>query len=295
LDAIRVLRAEELTDWSADGSRMTIKVNIEEYADEEAKIVQYEYRYRIENGIVHLKKLKAGEVQFNDVLLCQGRPLDRIPVFPLNGSLSVQPSVLQPLLDREIGLYNKLSRRNHLLYGAATYTPVISADMSDANFEKIVNAGIGSWILLEKGGTASILAAPTEALDRMEKAIAATIEDMARMGIRILSPEGGSSSGVALEIRNSAQTAQLGLLNTKISDAFCDALRLHQEWRTENSSTADVEFKMSADFNPVPLGADWMRIVTDWYTGGLIPRELWLSIAKSNDVIPTDYADVAAA
>lgn len=292
LDAIRVLRAEELKVWAADGSRVTISLVVEEWVNEEPTHVQYEYQYKLVDGVVKLKKIRDSVPVFDDVLQCQGRTLDAIPVYPLNGSLAVQPTVLQPLLDREVGLYNKLSRRNHLLYGAASYTPVISSDMSDQQFDQIVERGIGSWIRLEKEGKANILAAPTEALDRMEKAIEATISDMARMGIRILAPEGSSGdSGVALEIRNSAQTAQLGLLNTKMSEAFQRALQLHNEWRTENPSTEVVEFKMSADFNPVPLGADWMRVVTDWYTGGLIPRDLWLSIGRANDVIPADYDD----
>ena len=43
----------------------------------------------------------------------------------------------------------------------------------------------------------------------------------------------------------------------------------------------------------MPLGSDWMRLVTDWYQGGLIPRKLWLEIAKANDVVPADYDDEA--
>ena len=282
IGGIRVLKAEELVEWSTGFAKVSV---VGEAA------IQSNYEYRIVDGKVHCKRWDNGEVKFDDFLLVKGVALSEIPIFPLNGSINVTKSILQPLIEREISLYNKLSRRNHLLYGAATYTPVISSDISDQQFKEIVDRGIGSWIRLNKGESAAILAAPTEALDRMEKAIASSIEDMARMGIRILSPEGGNSSGVALEIRNSAQTAQLGLLNVRASAAFSKALSLYNKWTL--GAEDDVEFSLSADFNPVPLGSDWMRLVTDWYQGGLIPRALWLEIAKANDVVPSDYDDDA--
>lgn len=278
---IRVLRAEELVEWSNGFAKINVTY-------ESIKSV---YEYTITDAGVHCQRWDNGDVKFNDILIVNGEALREIPIFPINGSMNVTKSILQPLIEREIGLYNKLSRRNHLLYGSATYTPVLCSDISDHQFEAIVKRGIGSWIRLNRGESATILAAPTEALDRMEKAIASSIEDMARMGIRILSPEGGNSSGVALEIRNSAQTAQLGLLNVRASSAFSKALTLYNKWSL--GSEDDVTFSLSADFNPVPLGSDWMRLVTDWYQGGLIPRDLWLEIAKANDVIPADYDDEA--
>ena len=54
---------------------------------------------------------------------------------------------------------------------------------------------------------------------------------------------------------------------------------------------ADIEFSLSADFNPTPLGADWLRLATEWYQQGLIPRSIWLQILKQNDIVPPDYND----
>lgn len=223
--------------------------------------------------------------------MINGERFSFIPAYPLNGSIDIVEPILQPLVDREVALYNKISRRNHLLYGAATYTPVVASDMSDDRFEKIVSSGLGSWLHVDKGDTVTALRTPTDALADMEKAISASIEEMARMGIRMLSPEGSSGeSGVSLEIRNAAQTAQLGLLNGKVSNAMEQVIALMLEWRY-GEQDVDVEFTLSADFNPVPVGADWMRLVTEWYQSGIIPRSVFLSIAKQNDVIPTDYND----
>lgn len=220
-----------------------------------------------------------------------GERLTFIPAWPLNGNIGITESIITPLADKEIGLYNKISRRNHLLYGAATYTPVISSDMSDDDFQKIVNSGLGTWLHLQQGDTADVLKTPTEALSDMDRAIVNTIEEMAKLGIRMLSPE-SAQSGVALELRNAAQTAQLGTLNNKVSTIMRDVIAFMINWRYGlDYKTSDIKFSMSADFNPAPLGADWLRLVTEWYEKGLVPRTVWLQILKQNDIVPPDYDD----
>ena len=134
--------------------------------------------------------------------MMNGERMTTIPAFPLNGSVEAIEPMLQPLIDREVGLYNKVSRRNHLLYGAATYTPVVASDMTDEAFETLVSSGLGSWLRVGEGESITALETPTGALNDMETAIMNTISEMARMGIRLLDPEGNNNtSGVALEIR----------------------------------------------------------------------------------------------
>ena len=220
-----------------------------------------------------------------------GERLDFIPAWPLNGSIEIQQPILTPIIDKEVALYNKISRRNHLLYGAATYTPVICSDMTDEDFESIVNSGLGTWIRLRQGDTASALETPTAALADMDRAIANSIEEMAKLGIRMLTPE-TDQSGIALEIRNAAQTAQLGSLNNKVSNTLKQIISFMINWRYGiEVPSAEIDFSLSADFNPVPLGADWLRLATEWYQQGLIPRSIWLEMLKHNDVIAPDYDD----
>ena len=220
-----------------------------------------------------------------------GERLKMIPAWPLNGSVDAIEPMLSPIIDKEIALYNKMSRRNHLLYGAATYTPWVASDMPDEDFESIVDSGLGSWIRLRQGDTAGILDTPTEALQDMDRAIAAAIEEMAKMGIRMLTPE-TAQSGVALEIRNAAQTAQLGTLNNKISNIMRQIICFMINWKYDlQYRPSDIDFSLSADFNPIPLGADWLRLATEWYQQGLIPRSVWLEMLKQNDLISPDYDD----
>ena len=225
-------------------------------------------------------------------IMYNGERLSWLPIWPVNGSHSAAEPPLISLIDKEIALYNKISRRNHLLYGAATYTPIIMSDtIGDEGFQDIVEGGLGSWIHLGSDDKASVLDTPTDALTDMDRAISNSIEEMAKLGVRMLSPE-TAQSGVALEIRNAAQTAQMGTLNSKISNVFAQIIVFMLNWRYDTEYTvADVEFSLSSDFNPVPIGADWLRLATEWYETGIIPRSVWLSLLKHNDLLAPDYED----
>jgi hypothetical protein len=225
--------------------------------------------------------------------MMNGENLRQIPGNFLNGSIEPRNPLLMPLVDREVALYNKMSRRNHLLYTAATFTPVFMTSVGDDAFDEIVSGGLGSYIRLNPEDKVDALKTPTDALGSLDKAIDHTVSELARMGIRMLTPE-GAESGIALEIRNSAQTAQLATLNVKISQTMRGLIALMLQWRYGlDLKVEDIDFTLSADFNPSPLGETWMRLVTEWYDTGKIPRSLFIEIAKQNDIIPADYDDEA--
>jgi hypothetical protein len=178
-----------------------------------------------------------------------------------------------------------------LLYGAATYTPIVQSDMTDEEFEDIVNAGLGAWLRVRKDESISVLETPTAALSDMDRAIDSTVNEMAKMGIRMLSPE-QAASGVALEIRNASQTAQLGTLNAKVSGTMREVISFMLNWKYNTDYNAqDIEFEMSSDFAPMVGGEGAMRLVSEWYQLGIISRSTFVNIAKYNDFLPADYSD----
>jgi len=269
---------------------LTIDMYEKYNATNEVKVLNGEIRQDYENFISEDKYELVNTI----TPTMFGERINRIPAWPLNGQLDPVEPVLMPLVDREIALYNKVSRRNHLLYGAATYTPVVQSDMTDEEFDTIVSSGLGSWLRVRKDESISVLETPTAALKDMEQSIKATVEEMAQMGIRMLSPE-AAASGVALEIRNSAQTAQLGTLNAKVSTTMREIISFMLNWKYNTDYTGnDIEFQMSNDFSPVVGGDAAMRLVTEWYEGGLISRSTFISIAKYNDFLPADYDDEEA-
>lgn len=224
-------------------------------------------------------------------ILKAGERLTMIPAWPLNGSIAVVQPILGTLISKELHIYNKMSRRNHLLYGAATYTPWATGDLSDPQINDIVGRGLGSWLFGAKDTKFGVLETPTEALADMEKSIAAALEEMARLGVRMLSPE-TEQSGVALEIRNAVQNARISSLNTRVSAILRQVIAFMLSWRYQiEVLPSQVEVSLSDDFNPLPLGADWLRLATEWYQQGFIPRSLWLILLKHNDLVPPDYND----
>ena len=320
-------KAESVINWKVDLdpltgttqlSRVVMRAYVQQKESDESvhpelkdtvyvhEIVNNKYQIRVfEEGNVSDPPAVAGQIvqqytraerqfQLKETItgiLCNGKPLTFIPAWPLNGSIDLTEPMLSSLVNKEVSLYNKLSRRNHLLYGASTYTPYIAGDMTDDDFNAIVNAGLGSWFKIPTGATAGVLDTPTAALADMEVAIAATIADMAKMGIRMLSPE-SEQSGVALEIRNAAQTARLSSLNMKVSNTLQAVIAFMLNWRYGLEFVAsDITFTLSSDFNPVPLGDTWLRLATEWYENGLVPRSVWLQILKQNDIVPPEYDD----
>jgi hypothetical protein len=258
---------------------------------DDAQVIAGEYRenYKVENGN------ESWELVATDIPLSNGEPLSSLPIFPLNGTVQPTEPLLMPLINREIALYNKISRRNHLMYGAATYTPVVSSDMNDEEFEEVVAAGLGSWLKVRDGESIDVLDTPTNALKDMDRAIESATVEMGRMGIRMLTPDVRDQSGVALEIRNAGQTAQLGTLNVKVSNVMARIIATMLNWRYGSEyESNEINFELSADFNPAPLGADWLRLVTEWYDAGMVPRSLFIDIMKANDIIPPNYDDEAA-
>jgi hypothetical protein len=258
---------------------------------DDAQVIAGEYRenYKVENGN------ESWELVATDIPLSNGEPLPSLPIFPLNGTVQPTEPLLMPLINREIALYNKISRRNHLMYGAATYTPVVSSDMNDEEFEEVVAAGLGSWLKVRDGESIDVLDTPTNALKDMDRAIDSATVEMGRMGIRMLTPDVRDQSGVALEIRNAGQTAQLGTLNVKVSNVMARIIATMLNWRYGSDyESNEINFELSADFNPAPLGADWLRLVTEWYDAGMVPRSLFIDIMKANDIIPPNYDDEAA-
>jgi hypothetical protein len=221
-----------------------------------------------------------------------GEVMSIIPAWPLNGGLEPIEPELSTIIDKEIALYNKVSRRNHLLYGAATYTPWVASNMSQDDFDNIVSQGLGGWIKLNQGDTVGALTTPTDALTDLDVAIKAGLDELAKLGVRMLANEGTQQSGVALQLRSASQTAYIGSLNTKISATMRDII-IHLIMRRYDIklTQSDVKFSLCSDFDTIPLGAEWIKLMGEYYEKNLIPRTAWLDLLKANDLLSPDYDD----
>ena len=226
------------------------------------------------------------------------KALNVIPFYPLNGSIEIVDPAFTPIVDRELALYNKISRRNHLLYLSATYTPVVQSDtLTEADKTEIARQGLGTWMFVGKEDSITTLATPTHSLTDMEASIKAGYEELTRVGVKMLSlePNNSDQSGVALQIRNAAQNAQIATLNAKVSETMKAIIILMLNWKYDLDLTdTDVRFNLSSDFNRLSTSAETIRLISEWYQGGIIPRTLFVEIMKNNDILPSDYEDMSA-
>ena len=234
----------------------------------------------------------------NTNILINGERIDFIPFVPLNGSIDIVDPSFTPVVDREVALYNKISRRNHLLYLSATYTPVVSSDtLSESEKTELARQGLGTWMFVGKEDRIQTLATPTHSLTDMETAIKGAYEELTRIGVKMLSlePANADSSGVALQIRNAAQNAQIATLNAKVSDSIKKVILIMLRWKTGMEIPAsEVRYNLSSDFNKLTTSTETIRLISEWYQSGIIPRTLFVEIMKNNDVLPSDYEDLSA-
>ena len=228
-----------------------------------------------------------------DITNAEGERLREIPLFPLNGLYDPLQPVFETFCNREIALYNKQSRKNHLLYGTATYTPVLKTDGDDSQaIRSLRTSGLGSLITIGQDDDLDVLQIDPAALDAWGTEIEAVIGQLAKMGVRMLAKE-MDESGVAIELRNAGQTSQLAALSRAISQMLQRIFTFMARWRY-GSDLEPVKASLSPDLTSSGLGADEMRLLTEWYMAGVLDRPTWIAMAKANDFLPADYNDEGA-
>ena len=295
--------AESIINWYKDNVELKwVIVAAQELVDADSEFHQ-SYRpvmvvHELVNGQYQVRRFYFDEKKKDwyqdekiDQPLLNGKPLDFVPLWPNNGEIEPDQPFLLNIVNKEVALYNKITRRNHLLYGAATYTPYLIGNMDDTEFNKVVAAGLGSWLKIPEGCKLDVLKAPTEALVDLDRAIASGFEELAKLGVRMLTPE-TAQSGVALQLRNASQTAKVGTLNTRISVIMSQIIATMVNWRyRKDYKPDDVKFSLQNDFTNYIQGEGWLRLATEWYENGHIPRSVWIQLLRQNNILPDDYND----
>ena len=217
-----------------------------------------------------------------------GERIDFIPIFPLNGYIEPIEPMLSSLVNTELGLYNRIGRRNHLLYGSASYTPVILATaLQEEDKTNIRQTGLGDYWFLNSEDDVKIVTAPSEALTALGEAIMETVTIMARLGVRILSnDENADQSGVALDIRNSYQAATLSALSKRINHQMRRIITLMINWRYDiDLNENDVVFELSSDFNNREIQIEWFRILMELNSREIVSHEVLERVLKDNEIL----------
>ena len=172
-------------------------------------------------------------------------------------------------------------------------TPVLSGNFTPEDIKQIQDTGVGSVWFLPDGARADMLTAPTEALQAFEASILNTIEDMAKMGMRIISQEIRShQSGVALDVRNAPQTAQLGTFSIKISSQISKIIRTMVRWRYDiDFPDEDLQFVLSSDYQTGPQGLEWLRLIYEMWLANAIPEDVFKELLRRNELSEGDLSE----
>jgi len=233
---------------------------------------------------------EAGDIlRIHDKIYANDERLRSIPLYPANGSIDVIRPILNTLIDKEVSLYNRASSRNHLLLGAATFTPIVYSDMGEDSFKAIVSAGLGSWLQAGIDDRVEVLKTPTDALGDLADSISEGYSEIARLGVRMLAPEKSDVSGVALKLRSANQDVTIANLAVILSKTVEKVIDFMVYWKTGEES--GVSFRLNDDFQLAPLGYEYIKLMTEWYESKLIPRSLWMTLIKDNELIPAEYND----
>ena len=213
-----------------------------------------------------------------------------IPVFPLSGSAGMSSPYIQEFADAEVGHYNANSRRNHLLYGSSSYTPVVTGDLDEVARKLITDAGIGGLWFLPAGATADTLSTPTSQLKDLEAAIAAAKDNMAKLGSRALAPEASSrESGVSLDIRNSTASASLAAYSRRLAASMRQVVTFMVNWRYRvKIDENDVQFTLSTNFTRTSAGDTAVKFALELFKAKIIPAAELIRVCKDNDFLPAD-------
>jgi len=298
----KYIHSENVVNWQlGDKDQLTLLVTRSYVQDPDSRdefnpeMLPLYTIHRLKDGIYNFEVLKEDGTSWDGSVKMgvqyNGKPLDFIPAWPIGGNICPGTSVLQPIIDKDVSLYNKMSRRNHLLYGSTAFTPIVYSDKKAEDINKYTRQGLGRWLHLGKEDKAEHLAMPTEGLKYMQEAISDNIDEMGRMGIRMLSPE-GNQSGVALQLRNASQVAKLGAVQTVISNTFSDIIRFMISFRYKiDVAFGQFDLGLSDDFQLQSTSKDILEFFTGLYERSLVPRSEWLRLLHQNGLISDNYDD----
>ena len=214
--------------------------------------------------------------------------LDFLPLFPLNGEVEPKVPLISHMIERELTLYNLLSRSNYLLYNSAAYTPIFYGDFSEDQATLVEERGIGRMLFLPEGARAEILSSPIEALDSYLNRIQQTVEDMAKLGARIINAELQThQSGTAVNSARAPQVSQLSSLSGSVSSQLRKVIVLMIRW-SYPGETPVVDFKLSPDYEDDVLGVEWARLFGEWYDKGIFPEGYFTRFLRNEGVLRVD-------
>ncbi len=184
----------------------------------------------------------------------QGFNLDFIPIYQMRGKVDPVEPPLQPMVDKEIELYNMESMRNHILRSHGSPTLVFKTELGtvdpviqnvqeqdaqnnynvpqqrtlDNALDAIEN---GSVITIEDSEELSVLDHISNHVEPHIKVIESTKQYIHALGFKMLGQINQAESGVALDMKNRESSAVLSNISRVMSSTFKEVIRVMVFWQ----------------------------------------------------------------
>ena len=307
-----VIPAERVIDWRTamvDGRERLVQVRIvrtvsefnfetfdEEFEDviEVHELVEGRYQIRVYRGATSTTTagLNSSSYQLSETLTNisgQSGPIDFLPIFPVNGSIDPVQPLLSHLCNIEIDTYNLSTRLENLFSAASMPTVVVKdsnlATQTSRDDQIALERGYGSFVYVNSEASVEFLAAPVDAISHFQAEIQSKYELLAKLGIRMLSSEGGTNqSGDALRIRNNFSQITLSYLSMLFSRATKRLITELMAWRGLSFDPNDIDVTLSSSMSR-DLEIETLAFIRDLAEQGSISDEALDRLLKDANLI----------
>ncbi len=230
--------------------------------------------------------------------------LDFIPIYQMQGHDSIVNPPLQNFAKKEELIYNYQSRKTHLLYGAALYTPVLKTKLSERiaagkdGKQKVYQPGqaeenlrrgkLGGILVINQEDDLNILAGPSEAVADFDKGINDLHHELAKMGVRFLQEDRSRESGIAMRTRKHETGVILSSMTGRVIASCKKFITLMVNWREDlDLDENDISLTFSTDLTS-QINIDNTEDARYMLENRLLSREAFFNTAVKLNIVSSD-------
>ncbi|MEM8589306.1 MAG: DUF4055 domain-containing protein [Pseudomonadota bacterium] len=221
--------------------------------------------------------------------LKRGRPLGRIPFFPI-GARGLTPEIDRPLLLDLINLnlshYRTLADLEHGAHFVALPTPYVFG--VDDDYAPTSVGPTELWHSPDKDVTVGLLEFTGQGLEGLERRREAKEAQMAALGARMLAPEKRQAEAAeTLALRTAGEASILAALANGAGQALTAMLTTMLDW---GGLSGEASVTLNRDFTPAPMSAQELAAWMAALQGGGVSRRTFFEALKQGELVRDDLS-----
>lgn len=238
----------------------------------------------------------GAQISSPSMILANGAPLKYIPLHIAGAQKNAidyeQKPLLEDIADANLAHYRNSADYEENLFFHGRSTLFLTSDISQETFDAAnpegIRMGSRSAHFLGANGSATLL--QSNAASALEIALASKLEDMQRLGAKLITPQSGAETAEAARIRASAESSQLDSLVDNVSEAIEAALESMALFMGTDPDA--VNFELNRELFPETLSDQDVTELRNLYADGLISREqVWDKLRRTGWIDPETTDD----